>query len=69
MKKVYPDAASALEGLLFDGMTIATGGFGLCGIPELLIAAIRRRRVGARDDNTHNTCAGKRLPAAAHSSP
>ncbi|MFZ9131920.1 MAG: CoA transferase subunit A [Gemmobacter sp.] len=41
MKKVYPDAASALEGLLFDGMTIASGGFGLCGIPELLIAAIR----------------------------
>ncbi|MDE3123520.1 MAG: CoA transferase subunit A [Paracoccaceae bacterium] len=41
MKKVYPDAAAALEGLLFDGMTIAAGGFGLCGIPELLIAAIR----------------------------
>ncbi|MGA1635766.1 MAG: CoA transferase subunit A [Gemmobacter sp.] len=41
MKKVYPDAAAALEGLLFDGMTIASGGFGLCGIPELLIAAIR----------------------------
>ena len=41
MKKVYPDAAAALDGLLFDGMTIAAGGFGLCGIPELLIAAIR----------------------------
>ncbi len=41
MKKVYSDAAAALDGLLFDGMTIAAGGFGLCGIPELLIAAIR----------------------------
>ncbi|MFV0245836.1 MAG: CoA transferase subunit A [Qingshengfaniella sp.] len=41
MKKVYASAAEALDGLLFDGMTIAAGGFGLCGIPELLIAAIR----------------------------
>jgi 3-oxoacid CoA-transferase subunit A len=41
MKKVYPNAAEALKGLLFDGMLIASGGFGLCGIPELLIAAIR----------------------------
>ena len=41
MKKVYPNAAAALDGLLFDGMLIASGGFGLCGIPELLIAAIR----------------------------
>ena len=41
MKKIYPNAASALDGLLFDGMFIASGGFGLCGIPELLIAAIR----------------------------
>src|SRR5690625_4050988 len=41
MKKVYGSAADALEGLLFDGMTIAAGGFGLCGIPENLIAAIR----------------------------
>ena len=40
-KKVYDNAAAALDGLLFDGMTIAAGGFGLCGIPELLIAAIR----------------------------
>jgi len=39
--KVYKDARSALEGLLFDGMTIMAGGFGLCGIPENLIAAIR----------------------------
>lgn len=41
MKKVYGSAAEALDGLLQDGMTIAAGGFGLCGIPELLIAAIR----------------------------
>ncbi|MBN2630453.1 MAG: CoA transferase subunit A [Rhodobacteraceae bacterium] len=41
MKKVYPDAAAALDGLLFDGMFIAAGGFGLGGIPELLIAALR----------------------------
>jgi 3-oxoacid CoA-transferase subunit A len=41
MKKVYPDARSALEGLLRDGMMIMAGGFGLCGIPEALIKAIR----------------------------
>jgi 3-oxoacid CoA-transferase subunit A len=41
VKKIYDGAAEALEGVLFDGMTIAAGGFGLCGIPELLIAAIR----------------------------
>ncbi len=40
-KKVYPNATAALEGLLSDGMTIAAGGFGLCGIPENAIAAIR----------------------------
>jgi 3-oxoacid CoA-transferase subunit A len=41
MKKVYPDARSALAGVLKDGMTIMAGGFGLCGIPEALIFAIR----------------------------
>jgi 3-oxoacid CoA-transferase subunit A len=41
MNKVYPTAAAALEGVLRDGLLIAAGGFGLCGIPELLIAAIR----------------------------
>ncbi|CUH75758.1 CoA transferase subunit A [Tropicibacter naphthalenivorans] len=40
MKKVYGTAAEALDGLLSDGMLIAAGGFGLCGIPELLIDAI-----------------------------
>ena len=41
MKKVYPDAKAALAGLLKDGMVIMAGGFGLCGIPETLIKAIR----------------------------
>ncbi|MFZ6870836.1 CoA transferase subunit A [Undibacterium sp. Di27W] len=41
MDKVYPDAASALAGIIKDGQTIAVGGFGLCGIPEALIAALR----------------------------
>jgi 3-oxoacid CoA-transferase len=40
VKKVHPDAASALQGLLKDGITIAAGGFGLCGIPETLIRAL-----------------------------
>ena len=40
-KKVYSDAKSALDGVLFDGMTILAGGFGLCGIPEHMILAIR----------------------------
>lgn len=41
MNKIYPNAAAALDGLLHDGMFIAAGGFGLCGIPELLLGAIR----------------------------
>src|SRR5271154_7189813 len=41
MNKVYADAKSALAGVLKDGMTIMAGGFGLCGIPESLILAIR----------------------------
>jgi len=40
-KKIYADAKAALEGLAFDGMTVMAGGFGLCGIPENLIAALR----------------------------
>ncbi len=42
MRKIYPDADAALAGLLFDGMLIAAGGFGLCGIPERLIDALER---------------------------
>ena len=41
MKKVYPDAHAAVAGLIKDGMTIMSGGFGLCGIPESLIEAVR----------------------------
>lgn len=47
MKKVYANADEALAGVLKDGMSIAAGGFGLCGIPELLIAAIHR--AGTKD--------------------
>ena len=39
--KIYPDAKTALEGVVFDGMSVLSGGFGLCGIPEKLIAALR----------------------------
>jgi len=56
MKKVYPSAQAALDGILFDGMTIAAGGFGLCGIPELLIAAIRD--AGTRDLTVASNNAG-----------
>ncbi len=41
MNKVFPDAASALDGLLFDGMTLMAGGFGLCGVPEHLTEALK----------------------------
>ena len=41
MKKVYGSASEAMDGLLFDGMFIAAGGFGLCGLPENLLNAIR----------------------------
>ncbi|ARU88627.1 CoA transferase subunit A [Pseudomonas sp. M30-35] len=41
MNKIYPCAQEALAGLIEDGMTLAVGGFGLCGIPEALIAALR----------------------------
>ncbi len=47
MNKTYDTAAEALDGVLTDGMLIAAGGFGLCGIPELLISAIRN--AGTRD--------------------
>jgi len=41
ISKLYPDAATALAGIVADGQTLAVGGFGLCGIPEALIAALR----------------------------
>lgn len=45
MRKVYSDAAAAMAGLLRDGMVVMSGGFGLCGIPEALIAAVRQSGV------------------------
>ena len=45
MSKVYSGADSALNGILFDNMTIMAGGFGLCGIPENLIIALRNSGV------------------------
>ena len=45
MNKLYPSAAAALDGLLRDGLLIASGGFGLCGIPERLLDAVQARGV------------------------
>ncbi len=45
MNKIFPDAHSALAGILKDGMTLMAGGFGLCGIPQLLIKAIHELKV------------------------
>lgn len=56
VSKVYPSAAAALSGVLFDGMSIAAGGFGLCGIPELAIAAIRE--AGTKDLTIYSNNAG-----------
>jgi len=47
MNKIYPSAQAALQGVLADGQVLAVGGFGLCGIPEALIAAVRD--AGARN--------------------
>jgi len=47
MNKVYPDARAAIDAVIKDGLTVAVGGFGLCGIPEALIEAVRDS--GARD--------------------
>ena len=55
-QKVFSDAASALDGLTFDGMTVMSGGFGLCGLPELLIAALRDS--GAKDITAISNNAG-----------
>ncbi|MGA1695053.1 MAG: CoA-transferase, partial [Burkholderiaceae bacterium] len=45
MNKIYPSARAALEDVLKDNMTLAVGGFGLCGIPENLIAALVQKKV------------------------
>ena len=47
MNKVYPDAKTALADVVKDGMTIMSGGFGLCGTPQVLIEAVRE--IGAKD--------------------
>lgn len=56
MGKIYNSAADALDGLLFDGMLIAAGGFGLCGIPELLIQGIQN--AGTKDLTVASNNAG-----------
>ena len=45
MNKIYPSAAAALEGVIADGQTLGVGGFGLCGIPEALIEAVKESGV------------------------
>jgi len=65
-QKIYPDAKAALDGLLFDGMTIAAGGFGLCGIPERLIDAIvesgvKNLTVASNNCGIDNVALGKLL--------
>jgi hypothetical protein len=64
--KVYNSAKEALEGLTFDGMTVMAGGFGLCGIPENLILALRES--GVKDITALQQCGRRRFrprPAAA----
>jgi 3-oxoacid CoA-transferase len=56
MNKVYPNASKALQGLTFDGMTVTAGGFGLCGLPENLIIALRDS--GAHDLTVASNNAG-----------
>lgn len=58
MTKVYPHARAALDGVLFDGMSIMAGGFGACGIADLCIQEIRRQKIG---DLTiiSNNCGGE----------
>ena len=56
MNKVFPNAAAALDGLVKNGQLLAVGGFGLCGIPEALIAALRDS--GARDLSVISNNAG-----------
>jgi 3-oxoacid CoA-transferase subunit A len=56
MNKLFPSAAAALEGIVRDGMLLAVGGFGLCGIPEALILALKA--TGVRDLTVASNNAG-----------
>ncbi|HEY1208164.1 MAG TPA: CoA-transferase, partial [Terracidiphilus sp.] len=56
LNKLYPDARTALEGIVRDGMLLAVGGFGLCGIPEALIQALRE--IGVRNLTAASNNAG-----------
>jgi 3-oxoacid CoA-transferase subunit A len=56
LNKLWPSALAALDGIVQDGMTLAVGGFGLCGIPETLIAALREH--GARNLTVASNNAG-----------
>ena len=65
-QKIYPDAKAALDGLLFDGMTIAAGGFGLCGVPVRLIDAlvesgVKDLTVASNNAGIDNVALGKLL--------
>ena len=57
MNKIFPNARAALEDIMKDGQTIAVGGFGLCGIPEALIAAVKEL-------GTKNLTAISKMPAS-----
>ena len=63
MRKIYPDARAALEGVLRDGMLVHSGGFGLSGIPTLLIEAIRDS--GVKDLTVVSNNAASTAPASA----
>ena len=63
MNKVYPNAAAALDGIVRDGMLIAVGGFGLCGIPEALIDALKDS--GAKNLTAISTTRGSTASASA----
>ena len=58
VNKIFPNPKAALEGLLRDGMTIMSGGFGLCGIPGALIEAIRPSLLVKGADYTPETVVG-----------
>ena len=55
---MYEDAHAALEGILFDGMSLMAGGFGACGIPDLCIREIRERKIGKLTVISNN-CGGE----------